>query len=360
MLGMVLHTTAHAAEIYTSDNVHISAPVESNTYAAGGQIFVASPIAGDLIGGAGNIDIRAEVGGDLLLGGGQINVSSPVQGDVRVAGGNILIAAPIAGDLIVTGGNVVVTSTANIGGELIVAGGSLTLDATVAKNARIGVGSLVLNGTILGNAFVDIDTFKNPSGSGVFEGNLTYSSKAQIPELEAIARGEKTWNQYSSSWDHAEGKKMLFGIVSIYVVLKMIGYFLLSLFLVLYFPKFFRETADILTAHPGKSFLFGILLVVTMPVIALVLMITVVGIPLGLLAIILYGFALWFCNIVNITVLSAWVFKKNAITGFWTKALVVLGMSIVLAIVPIVGFVLWLFTVGALLIRKGQVIQSLR
>lgn len=71
------------------------------------------------------------------------------------------------------------------------------------------------------------------------------------------------------------------------------GLFLLALFvagvvLLLLFPNVTRTAARTVGSHPWKSLGLGLALLVTTPIVALLLMMTVLGIPLGLTALAIY------------------------------------------------------------------------
>lgn len=348
---------ASAAQIYTDDSVTLSAPLAENVYIAWGQISTSNTLTGDLVAWGGMIDIHSEVHGDLLIGGWQISITWPVKGDVRVTGGSITISSLIDGDCVVTGGNVILTAGAQIRGDLIVWAGTMVLNGVVEKNARIGVGELTFGGKINGNTQLAVGEFRNPSGSGSIGGNLAYTADHTLPELERLTQGEKTFTQMDTP---EVNKKAFLGLITGYVLLKILGIFIFSVILIFGFPKFWRETAVILEKHPWKSLLTGLILLVLVPVVAIILMITVIGIPVGLFSLVFYAFMLWLCNLINVSVLSTWIYEIFSVKPLYQKLLVALGWSILFGIVPILGFIVWLFTVGATITRKGQILQNLR
>jgi uncharacterized RDD family membrane protein YckC len=150
-------------------------------------------------------------------------------------------------------------------------------------------------------------------------------------------------NAGASDWfDHAlrKGRPMAFGphlhvfwllsacTVALYVLLALI------------FPGGVRKTGDALIERPGITILTGILAVIALPVVFILLLVTVVGIPIALV-------------VLPLSIVCFITFGKAALYALFGRSIVgkqvhpalcvLLGVAITICfyLVPIVGFLVW-------------------
>jgi uncharacterized membrane protein len=118
--------------------------------------------------------------------------------------------------------------------------------------------------------------------------------------------------------------------------------------LVLLFPNFTGAVEKAFTAHPGKSIGVGLGLLIGLPIIGVLFIITLLGIPLGLTVFFLYPMVLM------LGYLTAAVFIGDRGLGYLRKGRTLIVALIALALIgalPIVGglivFVLLVGGIGA-------------
>lgn len=157
---------------------------------------------------------------------------------------------------------------------------------------------------------------------------------------------------------------MLLGILTIFSILSSA---LVILLLTLLTKNFFTDTAKRLQAQPGRSLLYGLLSIVLIPTASVLLFATVIGIPLGLLLLAIYGFSLFF-----LTAMSAVVLAKLLQMFYrrkWSRGklfFVSVGVFIVLRLLVLVPILGWLFKtvvllgcLGALLMTKWEKMRKI-
>lgn len=122
------------------------------------------------------------------------------------------------------------------------------------------------------------------------------------------------------------------------------------------FPQFTRKTAEIVHKTPGKSFLFGLLYLILLPVVALLCFITVIGIPLGLLSIAIYVFGFVFAKLITLVVMSELINTvwKEKLSKSWQRWGVFTLLALLLALVSGIDFIAALFAFGAILLFIGK------
>lgn len=126
------------------------AAIADDFYATGANVLVGAPVLGDVYAAGGHVEVSGRVEGDAVLAGGSVVVSGNVGDDLRVVGGTVLVSAPVAGDLLAGGGNVHITAGARVGGDLLAGAGQVVIQAPVAGKVRVRASEALLDAAFAG------------------------------------------------------------------------------------------------------------------------------------------------------------------------------------------------------------------
>ena len=247
----------------------------------GGSVRQTRAVDGDLIGIAGEFELAAPVEGKALLAGGNVRVTQRVEGDLFAAGGNVLIGAEVRGHARAAGGNVELASDGSVGGDLSVAGGDVEIRGPVAGTLHVGAGNAFIDSAIGGDvraASGDLKLGPNARIAGrlIHRGaNLTRDPAAivvgGVVSRPREARAHRTLEPlHGSRWWWT------------------LGFVVLAAILAAAFPAEVRRIGGQLRAHPGLSLFAGFVALVCVPAAALILMITIIGLPVALIVLLLY------------------------------------------------------------------------
>ncbi|MGV3741639.1 MAG: hypothetical protein ACO1NO_04965 [Burkholderiaceae bacterium] len=270
-------------------DVHADANYETsasgNTYASGDDVNIANPVRGDLIAFGGRIDVDGEVAADAALAGGTITVRAPTGQDLRAAAGSVNINSAIGADLVAAGGRIVLEKAALVNGSAWLAGNDILIKGKVRKGARIAGRKITLSGTIEGDATLIGEEIRLLAGSAI-TGNLRYSSGRPIDrDPQASIGGSITQEDMPPQVHRArEGTRILSWLHPLFV-LSMLA---TGLVLYRFFPApviAIQQTAE---SRPARSLLIGLAMIFTLPPVAILLIMTMLGIPLGLALLFLY------------------------------------------------------------------------
>ncbi len=367
--------------VKTGDNVRISEPIAGNAYVAAGEVFIDSTIAGDLIGAVGSIQIQASIRKDILLTCGKINLAAEAGEDVRILGGNIVISKPVKGDLLIAGGEVLITDEAIIGGNIIVAGGNVTVNGTVNGDVHVAGGEVQLTGKVVGDL---------SAHTGILSllGSVDGSSK--IVSQELLIGGEAHFGKEVRYW--TKGGKVDFGTsldstatatydnnlrpgyanvdwekgikagFKAFMVLRILSGILLIGLLLAVFSRFFAARAGLVRKHAGRSLARGLTLLCALPVLSGFAMITVIGIPLGIIGFSAFTvFALSAGAVTAIVAAYEWAQRKNISLSSGKIFLIALCIFLLLrliGLIPVVGnlanFILSAIAIGHVFRRYTQ------
>jgi len=138
--------------------------------------------------------------------------------------------------------------------------------------------------------------------------------------------------------------------------------FVLGIIIVLLAPKRVKAVTESIRTHPWASLGWGAVILVATPIVALIVCITIIGLPLGLIVLFLYSIAIYLTQLfvgLLIGQLIIGSFKRVETRAALVGALA-LGFAILrlLRLIPFVGFFFGLVTVlfglGAILVSERK------
>ena len=191
------------------------------------------------------IGAEEKVAGEAVAIMGDLRIDGEVRRDAVAVMGSVTINGKVGGEVVAVMGDVVLGPKAEVDGDVVAIGGTLQRDPGAivrGEVTRVGVGKL---------------------------------SVAKLQTPSAL----RAW------WDHALGHGALFGFgaglgwLAVPVLLALGFYALLALV----FPGGIRRTGDMLVQRPGAVVLSALLTLMALPVLFILLLVTVVGIPVALL-----------------------------------------------------------------------------
>jgi len=338
---------------------------EENLYMAGGTVISAGSVNKDLLVAGGTALVSGPVGGDLFVVGGNITVLSQVAGDVRVGGGNIIINGDIMGDAVVGGGQITLSSKL-VGGDVAMAGGTVRIDSEVKGNVKIAGGKIYINAPIGGNADIKADIVTLGPNADI-KGDLTYeATKPLTVEGAGKVQGKTTFTELRGP--NGSKKAVATGMLGFFT-LALLAKFLMILAAALIFGLVFRkysmELVETATTSPLKELGRGIVAFIVLPVISIVLLITIIGIPLGILGLLSFAMLFIFASIITPIFLGSliykWVSKSDYVVN-WKTILLGTVVYLLLGLIPFVGWIAMCvavaITIGAALNIKWQVARE--
>jgi hypothetical protein len=307
-------------------------------FGAGDQVVIEGTVNGDAYVAGGLVEVDGTINGDLLVAGGQVNISGTVSDDVRAAGGNIQINGRVGKNISVAGGSIAIGKSGSVGGGILGACGNLSVSGTVARDARVASGAMSLTGTINGNLDFSGDNLSVLQGSKI-GGNLSACVKKKehvdIAQGAVLGKVDIT-TQEMRPLQHILGLRPFRFWVKIVWALTLL---LVGLVFAFIFPKQLRNLGLTINQNPGNSFLWGIVGLILIPIASLILLITIIGIPLGLLALTMF---LW---MLYLTQLTLGVFVGHRLFGIQEKK----GWNL-----------FWAFTVGLVIVQALTFIPYVR
>jgi cytoskeletal protein CcmA (bactofilin family) len=286
---------------------------------------------------AGTIIIRGTVDGDVsgMAGNVMIAETGTVHGDVSVATGSLTIAGTVDGSVSAGAGNVLVTETGTVGGDFSVGAGSVEVAGVIGGDAKIGAETI----TLVPGASID--------GGLRYDGDLTHHP-ADVVKGDVVKDDD-----LSGNW--GPGPMTGFGGFPSWAdtVYGLFANLILGAILLLVFPSFTRRVADRVAEKPATSGAIGLLALIGTPILLVLIAITIIGIPLAILGIFVYAFAVWVGLVYGEYAVGHWLLARSMDeVNRWYALLLGLVLFAALGLIPILGgllaFVVLLLGLGAL------------
>jgi len=273
--------------------------------------------------------------------GGNDHISQPVQGSVVAIGGNVTVSATVAKGARLVGGSVTIAPGAAITGDVKVAGGNVTIDGSIDGALKVAAGKVRLNGPVTGNASIAAGTLELGPAARI-QGKLTFRGEElrQDPAAQVVGGVEHVASH--SDWhNHMPGNRFLHGWFWTAGLMVLAGIIAAAA------PGVSSRMERELREHPGATLISGFLAFTAIPIAGVLLMLTIVGIPIALVALMAYGVLLlmgyaWLAVIVGGIVLDRVKPQAAALAGWRVGAAVLTMLVIALLVrVPYVGGWVW-------------------
>lgn len=266
--------------------------VTEDLYIAAGTVEFNGQASRDVVIAAGEVTIGGTIAGSVQMAAGRAELTGRVDGTLRIVSGMVTVSGSVGGDVVMAGGQLDVTSSGRIGGNLIVAGGAIDVRGGVAGDVSGFTGQSTLGGTFQGAVDLRTDDLEVRDTARI-SGPVTYSSRQQA-DVSANAQlaqgidqqGLDPWGEGENPVSRASGS-----------LLRTLWALVVGVLLVVAAPRL----ANRLGANGRRllpAFLLGLLALVAVPIVALILMVTVVGLPAGLILLGLYLIALYLTQVV--------------------------------------------------------------
>ena len=330
--------------------------VDASLFAAGNTIDIAGTVNGDVYCAGQSITITGHVSGDVMCAGQSVRLAGVIDGDIRIAGQTVSIGGVTASNATVAGQSVTLDASGRIQGDASIASQNATVNGAVGRDLAAAGTRVTVNGAVGRDISAGVTSLTLGSNSAV-GGNVSYVSRHDATlETGAHVAGTLSRQEPPANQDNGPQLGAMIGGGIAMAVYWFVAFMLISLVLVLLFPRFVHDATEVAVNAPWKTLLVGFLGSFIGPIAIVTLMLTVIGIPLALLF--LLGWALIVCLSVPFAAycLGSLLISKSTTNPVW---IMLLGSAIVLVLfmIPLVGFITWLV---AMWFGLGIILQQVR
>jgi hypothetical protein len=373
LLFLVYHS-ASAYRILWGRSVTISQPVFEDLYVAGGTVTINAVVYGDLIVAGGTIHLNDTVTNDLLLGGGTVYINGYIADDVRCAGGELHVLKNIGGDLVITGGKVEISRGVLVSGGLVTGGGNIKIDGTIAGPVKSTGGEISFNGTAQSSFDARSEklfmngTVDGPSvlaarhveigNQAAFNNPVRYwNKKGSLDFRQTISNGGASFDPSlkikGSNWyflGHSSILGLIWYLSTVFIFLVLIQYL---------FSNSLKKAGNTVSHSIFKSLLWGFAFFVGVPILVLLLLITIIGIPIGIILMVSYIGIMILATIIASLVIANWYNTRlENKWGFWQVVLAGLALFILFKLITFTPFLGWFIMLVIACIALGSILRN--
>jgi cytoskeletal protein CcmA (bactofilin family) len=336
-----------ASDFRSGEQVSLSSEeiISEDLYMSGSSVVSSGTVQGDLVTAGATLILNGSVLQDLLAAGADVSIKGDVADDVRAAGGNISIQGNVAGDAVLAGGKIFLTGE-NIGGDLMAAGGVVHIESEVLGSAHIMAGEVYINSTISGDTKIYADKI-SLGPKAVIAGNLSYTAPDAIVMADgAEILGEVDFTQTEHSLNDFKeiGKAGIFAFLTFWLIAKFLMIFLGALLIAHFLRKYSRTLLEKSVDNPVQKLGSGLIIFIMLPVASIILLITIIGIPFGVIGLLAYVMLLIYTSIITPIVIGPvvkkWISKTANYEINWQTILLGTVIYFLLGIIPLVGWVI--------------------
>jgi hypothetical protein len=313
--------------------------IEDTLFIAGDTIVIDGNVHGDVWAFGRSITINGSISGTLIGAGETLHVNSSIEESVFVAGSNLIFnGAQLGANLVGFGKEL------NLNKEVTVAGNAVAFANTVDVAGNIGVdlhataASVQLAGRVQRNVKL-LSGHSNVLGSAFVGGNFIAmagdTDNVTIVDGATIVGSTEILPRQTR--EREPSNKVLRAITGALLPMGML--FISGLALLWMFPSL-RQLHFPTLASSVRNTALGFVAAVAIPALALVLCVTLLGLPLGLLSVPLYLAALWLAKIVTAQFIGRALLRKVATPHFAVTLLAGLVVLTLVLELPMVGGVL--------------------
>lgn len=338
---LVLLTSLTAAQTNINNkfikgqNITIDEPSTDNLYVAGSNIEVLKNVNGDLLVAASNVEIAGNVFDDILIASGNVVVKGDIGGDARIAAGNVKINSAIFKDLVAFAGTVELSESSIVGRDVLIRAGNTIINGVINGDVDVSGSSITINGIISGDLKTD-STAIVLGDDALIKGKLIVPRSVNLDETKVKGGIEVSPESFIKIKPKSPG---FWPWVSFFIFIVLIG--LVMLFIARNYTE--KATHNIIKT-PVSSFFIGLLVLIFTPVVVVLMTITLIGIPLALILLLIYGLLVILGLIVSAMMVGKLLYSLFDTETPPFKGLFVGALGfIILLLIPILGVLAFMY-----------------
>ncbi len=339
-----------AADIRGGETITVASGevVNGDMYLAGSDITINGTVNGDVWAAARTITINGTINGAVTAAAQTIAINGTVARSARIAGQALIVSGTIKTDLFAFGATLDITDKAKVGSDLILGCSTAKIAGQIDGNINGGGGDVVISNSVGGNVKLQVDKLTIASTASI-QGNLDYTSETAA----TIQTGAKVSGKVTQTIPEPEGKdaKVAAAAIATAIMWKVLGFamaLVAGIIIIFTVRRRITSMADAIKTNPLSSLGWGALILFVTPIAAIIVCCTVIGLPVGIIALVLYGIAIYLSQIPVALCIGRLIigrFREVESSGIMVGSLATgLAILTVVRLIPVIGFLVGLAT----------------
>ncbi len=351
--GMVL-----AYDLKVSPDISISENYTSdkNLYMASLHSWFNANFEKDLVSASFDQTIGGTIFGDVILFGKKIAITGETFNDVRTVSDTITISGVINKDLMIVARNVIIESNAIINGDTLILAHTVDTKGQFLGQSQITASNILISGSIIGPTTLTGTKISFLANSKVNSDVSYFSPQRASVENGAQIKNKLNFNQIQSIQQNEVVKRLFFGFVSFWAIIKLIATLFVIFVLTHLFKLFSQKIIDGVKDKEINSFIWGIVSFVAIPLLILILFASLVLIPVAIIVLCIYLIMIMLLPAISSIIVSSfyqtYIKKHHKLkVDFNMSALVLIGITFV-SFIPYIGdyvlYIIYFISFGAM------------
>jgi cytoskeletal protein CcmA (bactofilin family) len=316
-------------------------------------VTIEGTVDGDLYVFAENVQVNGRVTGDVLSFAAATRIGGTVEGDVRAFTQNLTISGRVERNVTAGSSHIVLEQSGIVGGSMLMFTPHADLYGKVAREANGKADTLRITGEIGEGISLFTCGSLRIDAPAVIGGDLVYSSPQRaVIGSGAVLKGKELYSPATPDQDSFSYFPILLGLSSLLSTL------LLWLAVRFLFPAGLSCIYSQLDRRPGQALTWGTGFVLGLPLLSLVLLVTVVGIPVAVTLLLAFLLLTWSAKVF----VGSWIGIRLAERFRWRLSPLLAELLGVVALqcLLIIPFAGWLFALPVWMAFLGALAGAVR
>lgn len=347
--------------------VDINAENAQSISAAGANVTIRGTVEEDIWAAGANVDIDTTTGNNVNLAGARITLKGNIGGHSRLAGAEIDVDAVIEKELNAAAALITTSEKTSIGRDSVLAGALIDFKGAADDNLELHGDEVLFAGQANGSVSIEARQVKIGDGA-IIKGDLKiYSIEPADISTTANIQGKVTAETMSAE-DFArkfDVEESPFGKLWNKIIIACSA-FLLGIVMLFTARNTTEDMMLTLRERPGRSLLWGLAVLFGVPLAAILIMVLVLGLPLGLFMLLTVPLLILIGFTSALLGLSGWLLNKTDQPQGTKQRILFLLLAILIYIVirmlPVLGgvlvFIAMLFGLGAFVLSFGKKLKG--
>lgn len=315
---------------------------------SGDHVTINGRVTGSLYCGGSTVTVNGTVDGDILCAGQKVTVNGPVGGDVRLAGQFVEVNGAIGGSSTTFAQDVRFGDQSKVAGDLNGAAQQFTINGTIGRDIAVGGQSFTLNNQVSGNVDIAVQQI-DLGGSALVLGNLNYGAEKELSFDQSLVKGAVSYNPTANSQGAHNGRRSGAAIGILLILMLAASAMIIALIM----PRFLDRSSKLFSNQMLFTVLTGFAVVVGGPLIACLLLLSVLLAPLGIAF--LFG---WLAMLCLSGIFFAYWIGSELLRSQNNILVRMLGGTLILLVLYVIPFINALTMLIALIIGSGMIVLT--
>lgn len=297
-----------------------TADINNDLYLAESEVTISDTVNGNVFAFADTITVTGQIGGDLFAIASTINIDGgQIYGNVFAIANNITLNGLIY-DLYAT------CDTLNV-----------AYDGVAYRDLKVNCNTASINGVIGKNLNITTASALTLESDCVIYGDLNYTALNEIEIGEGVVTGTVNYEKLGTNGSEKGVMAYVLPLLALLVYTLVIWLLMSKLA-----PKFYEKVT---TTTPKKmllALLVGLLALIVIPIVSLLLVYTIVGLPIAFALMVVYGLILAISFVMTVIALAGKLANKVKVLAKLNNLFAVIIITLVLwalSLIPYVGII---------------------